>query len=292
MSGEHAEPAEGHVVRHDLGRRRERRRSSITASRPRPTAGCRRVSCSWSIPAPNIRMAPPTSPARSRSAQRPGEQRAFFTLVLKGMIAISMARFPEGTRGCDLDPLARIALWKAGRRLRSWHRPRRRLVSLRPRRAAADLPPVDAGTAAGHDLVERAGLLPARQFRHSHREPDLCRATPRRSTAATWPMLGFETLTYLPDRPQPCGHRAADARGVALAQRLSLPHPRGADAADPRRGRSSLAGKRDACRSAIERRLISTAQMPPGHDDGPAGDQHRRRARSAGRRRARWPAPP
>lgn len=44
----------------------------------------------------------------------PDEQRRFFTLALKGMIAISTARFPKGTRGCDLDPLARIALWKAG----------------------------------------------------------------------------------------------------------------------------------------------------------------------------------
>ena len=44
----------------------------------------------------------------------PEEQRRFFTLVLKGMIAITVARFPKGTRGCDLDPLARIALWKAG----------------------------------------------------------------------------------------------------------------------------------------------------------------------------------
>jgi len=44
----------------------------------------------------------------------PEEQRRFFTLVLKGMIAISTARFPKGTRGCDLDPLARIALWKSG----------------------------------------------------------------------------------------------------------------------------------------------------------------------------------
>ena len=42
------------------------------------------------------------------------ERRKFFTLVLKGMIAISTARFPKGTRGCDLDPLARINLWKAG----------------------------------------------------------------------------------------------------------------------------------------------------------------------------------
>lgn len=44
----------------------------------------------------------------------PEEQKRFFTLVLKGVIAISAARFPKGTRGCDLDPLARIALWKAG----------------------------------------------------------------------------------------------------------------------------------------------------------------------------------
>ncbi|NTJ42766.1 aminopeptidase P family protein [Agrobacterium larrymoorei] len=44
----------------------------------------------------------------------PEEQKRFFTLVLKGVIGISAARFPKGTRGCDLDPLARIALWKAG----------------------------------------------------------------------------------------------------------------------------------------------------------------------------------
>jgi len=44
----------------------------------------------------------------------PETQKRFFTLVLKGVIAISAARFPKGTRGCDLDPLARIALWKAG----------------------------------------------------------------------------------------------------------------------------------------------------------------------------------
>ncbi|WP_284758988.1 aminopeptidase P family protein [Agrobacterium sp. fls2-241-TYG-188a] len=44
----------------------------------------------------------------------PEKQKRFFTLVLKGVIAISAARFPKGTRGCDLDPLARIALWKAG----------------------------------------------------------------------------------------------------------------------------------------------------------------------------------
>ncbi|MCB1367268.1 MAG: aminopeptidase P family protein [Rhodobacteraceae bacterium] len=46
--------------------------------------------------------------------QPSGEQRACFTRVLKGMIAISMARWPVGLAGRDLDPLARIALWQAG----------------------------------------------------------------------------------------------------------------------------------------------------------------------------------
>jgi Xaa-Pro aminopeptidase len=42
------------------------------------------------------------------------EYRRRFTLVLKGMIAISMLRFPKGTRGCDIDAFARAALWQAG----------------------------------------------------------------------------------------------------------------------------------------------------------------------------------
>ncbi|WP_099244951.1 aminopeptidase P family protein [Pelagimonas phthalicica] len=41
------------------------------------------------------------------------EQRAF-TLVLKGMIAISRLRFPKGLAGADLDALARVALWQEG----------------------------------------------------------------------------------------------------------------------------------------------------------------------------------
>lgn len=38
-----------------------------------------------------------------------------YTLVLKGMISLSMAVFPRGTAGCQLDVLARNALWKAKR---------------------------------------------------------------------------------------------------------------------------------------------------------------------------------
>ncbi|RME17563.1 MAG: aminopeptidase P family protein, partial [Alphaproteobacteria bacterium] len=45
----------------------------------------------------------------------PGEEeRAAFTRVLKGMIAISRARFPKGLAGRDIDALARAPLWRAG----------------------------------------------------------------------------------------------------------------------------------------------------------------------------------
>lgn len=40
--------------------------------------------------------------------------RRHFTLVLKGHIALSRARFPRGTSGSQLDALARLALWQAG----------------------------------------------------------------------------------------------------------------------------------------------------------------------------------
>ncbi|MCA0001273.1 MULTISPECIES: aminopeptidase P family protein [unclassified Mesorhizobium] len=42
------------------------------------------------------------------------EMRERFTLVLKGMIGISTLRFPAGTRGSEIDAVARIALWKHG----------------------------------------------------------------------------------------------------------------------------------------------------------------------------------
>ena len=38
-----------------------------------------------------------------------------YTLVLKGMIDLSMAVFPKGTAGCQIDALARMPLWKARR---------------------------------------------------------------------------------------------------------------------------------------------------------------------------------
>lgn len=42
------------------------------------------------------------------------EMKDRFTRVLKGHIAIATARFPRGTTGSQLDPLARLPLWQAG----------------------------------------------------------------------------------------------------------------------------------------------------------------------------------
>jgi Xaa-Pro aminopeptidase len=42
------------------------------------------------------------------------EMRDRFTRVLKGHIALATARFPSGTTGAQLDPLARRALWQEG----------------------------------------------------------------------------------------------------------------------------------------------------------------------------------
>ncbi|QGY47430.1 M24 family metallopeptidase [Maribellus comscasis] len=41
-------------------------------------------------------------------------QKKDFTLVLKGMIGLTLAVFPVGTKGCHLDILARKALWESG----------------------------------------------------------------------------------------------------------------------------------------------------------------------------------
>jgi len=48
------------------------------------------------------------------SGKATAEQKDRFTRVLKGMIALSMQRFPRGTSGAQLDVLARQFLWQDG----------------------------------------------------------------------------------------------------------------------------------------------------------------------------------
>jgi Xaa-Pro aminopeptidase len=56
-----------------------------------------------------------TDITRTLSTGKPSdEERDRYTRVLKGMIAISMVRFPKGTTGGQIDILARQFLWQAG----------------------------------------------------------------------------------------------------------------------------------------------------------------------------------
>jgi Xaa-Pro aminopeptidase len=56
-----------------------------------------------------------TDITRTLAVGRPSAaMREHFTRVLKGHIALAMARFPKGTTGSQLDSLARLALWQAG----------------------------------------------------------------------------------------------------------------------------------------------------------------------------------
>lgn len=56
-----------------------------------------------------------TDITRTLATGTPGaEEKDRYTRVLKGMIAISMTRFPKGTTGAQLDILARQFLWQAG----------------------------------------------------------------------------------------------------------------------------------------------------------------------------------
>jgi Xaa-Pro aminopeptidase len=56
-----------------------------------------------------------TDITRTVAIGTPSDQmRRHYTLVLKGLVAVSTLRFPVGTRGMDVDPFARRALWQAG----------------------------------------------------------------------------------------------------------------------------------------------------------------------------------
>ena len=98
----------------DHRRCRPQRRDHALPRVARYQPHCATASFSCSTPAPSIRTAPPTSPGPCPIGRPTDEMRERYTLVLKGMIGISLLRFPAGTRGADIDAVARLALWKAG----------------------------------------------------------------------------------------------------------------------------------------------------------------------------------
>jgi Xaa-Pro aminopeptidase len=125
------------------------------------------------------------------------EMRERFTLVLKGHIAIATARFPKGTRGIDLDPFARRALWQHG---------------------------LDYDHGTGHGVgsylsvhegpqsISRAGMAVLEPGMIVSNEPGYYKASgygirlenlvlvtePQLPEGGDRPMMGFETLTLVP----------------------------------------------------------------------------------------------
>ena len=164
------------------------------------------------------------------------EMKQRFTLVLKGMIAISTARFPKGSRGVDLDPLARIALWKAGADYAhgtghgvgsylSVHEGPQRIARLSTQELLA-----------GMILSNEPGYYRPGAF--GIRIENLIVVQPATMVdGGDLPMLGFDTITYCPiDRRLVLP--AADSGEAALT---ILEHLRVRDAAREYRGRSPAA---------------------------------------------------
>jgi Xaa-Pro aminopeptidase len=127
------------------------------------------------------------------------EQRRDVTLVLKGVIALSRARFPRGTSGQQLDALARAPIWASGVDyghgtghgvgycLNVHEGPQ----AIRPPRSASHLEPLDVGMITS---IEPGIYKPGR---HGVRIENLV-ATVASGSGEFGDFLAFETLTLCP----------------------------------------------------------------------------------------------
>lgn len=120
-----------------------------------------------------------------------------FTLVLKGHISIATARFPLGTRGVDIDCLARTALWSCGldydhgtgHGVGSFLSVHEGPQSISRRSTVALEPGMICSNEPGYYKIGAYGI----------RIENLCVVTPAEEIAGgDRPMLGFETLTLAP----------------------------------------------------------------------------------------------
>jgi Xaa-Pro aminopeptidase len=125
------------------------------------------------------------------------DARRLFTLVLKGMIAISRARFPARTAGRELDPLARVALWRAGHDydhgtghgVGSYLGVHEGPQSVSRRGAEPLLPGMIVSNEPGCYLEGRFGIRIENLLAVAPAEP---------VPGGARPMMGFETLTLVP----------------------------------------------------------------------------------------------
>ena len=134
--------------------------------------------------------------------QPTAEMRRRFTQVLKGHIALATATFPAGTRGSQLDTLARMYLWADG--VDYGHGTGHGVghflsVHEGPQRIAKA-----AGGQAGTEEPLQAGMILSNEpgyYKPGHfgiRIENLVLVVERAVAGAEHPMLGFETITFAP----------------------------------------------------------------------------------------------
>ncbi|MBU3076578.1 aminopeptidase P family protein [Sphingomonas quercus] len=130
------------------------------------------------------------------------EMKDRFTRVLKGHIAIATARFPAGTRGSQLDSLARQYLWAAGLdyahgtghgvgAFLSVHEGPQRISPAGSSQSGGDEP-----LRAGMILSNEPGYYKAGEY--GIRIENLVLVVDRPVDGQEKPVLGFETLTFAP----------------------------------------------------------------------------------------------
>jgi len=130
------------------------------------------------------------------------EMRDRFTRVLKGHIALATAIFPQGTRGGQLDTLARQYLWAAG--LDYAHGTGHGVGSFLGVHEGPQRIAMSAGGQAGTDEPLRAGMILSNEpgyyktGEYGIRIENLVLVETRDVPGAEKAVLGFETLTFAP----------------------------------------------------------------------------------------------
>ncbi len=130
------------------------------------------------------------------------EMKDRFTRVLKGHIAIARARFPQGTRGTQLDSFARQPLWEVGLdyahgtghgvgSFLSVHEGPQRISPAGSSQAGGDEP-----LQPGMIISNEPGYYKAGEY--GIRVENLVLVVPIEVAGAEKPVLGFETLTFAP----------------------------------------------------------------------------------------------
>ncbi|HEY0412556.1 MAG TPA: aminopeptidase P family protein [Allosphingosinicella sp.] len=134
------------------------------------------------------------------------EMRDRFTRVLKGHIAVARAVFPDGTRGSQLDTLARQYLWQAG--LDYAHGTGHGVGAyLAVHEGPQRISPAGSSQAGGDEPL-RAGMFLSNEpgyyktGEYGIRVENLVLVVPVEIDGAEKKMLGFETLTFAPIDPR------------------------------------------------------------------------------------------